>query len=102
MRLLKPSRSESPQRELYQVVRGPEDEYVDETRHIKILVDAWLKSLDESRPKSRAACRIERELYDSIKASPLYGKILSFAGLNIWVDERTPDGVVVVQESINL
>jgi hypothetical protein len=102
MRLLKPSRSEPPQREPYQVFRGPEDEFVEENRGIKMLVNAWLKSRDESRPKSQAARRIERKLSDSIKASPLYGNILSFAGLNIWVDERTPDGLVVVQESINL
>lgn len=86
----------------YRVFRAPEDDGPDEIRHIGSLVNTWLESLDESRPDARSARRGERELHDAIKASSLYGKILSFAGLNLWVDDRTLDGLVMLQECVNL
>jgi hypothetical protein len=87
---------------LLRVFRAPEDDRVDEARHIGSLVDTWLKSRDGSRPGAGLARRGERKLHEAIKAGPLYGKILSFAGLNIWVDEWTSDGVVMSQECVNL
>jgi hypothetical protein len=102
MRLPNPIRPESPQAKLYQVFPGPEDDLAEESRHIGFLVDAWLKSQDECGTDARAASRSERRLHDAIKAGPLYGKVLSFAGLNLWVDDRTSEGLVESQESISL
>ncbi len=102
MRLLKPSRSKSPQAWPFPVFRGPEDDLSDENRRIGILIDSWLNSRSEPRPHAQAARRAERKLHDAIKAGPLFGKILSFAGLNLWVDDRTSDGLVMMQESINI
>jgi hypothetical protein len=102
MRLLKPSQSETPRSGLYQVFRSPEEEFADETHRIGLLIDTWLKSQNESRPNAQAASRVERKLHDAIKGGPLYGKILSFAGLNLWVDDRTSDGLVMMQESISI
>ena len=82
MRLLKPSQPESPRSGPYQVFRGPGDDFADETRRIGVLINAWLESQDDSPPGSQAVRRIERKLHVAIKASPLFGKILSFAGLN--------------------
>ena len=46
--------------------------------------------------------RKEHKLHSMIKASHVYGKVLNFADLNLWVDDRSPDGVVEMQEAINL
>jgi hypothetical protein len=102
MRLLNQIQSESSQPKSFQVFRGPEDEFAIEASRIKILINAWLMSQDGSRCNSHAASRIERKLHDRIKAGPLHCKILSFAGLNFWVDDQTSDGLVIAQESINL
>ena len=64
----------------YRIFRAPDDDGPGEVRHIVSLVNTWLESLDESRPDARSARRGERKLHDAIKASSLYGKILSFAG----------------------
>jgi hypothetical protein len=102
MSLLNVSRSELPQSQLYQVYRSPEDDVADACPRIGRLVDRWLQLQEESGPNAPAARRIERRLHDAIKAGPLYDRILSFAGLNLWVDGRTPEGRVEMQESISL
>ena len=66
------------------------------------MIDVWLKCQSEPHPDPYAARRAERKLHDAIKAGPLSGQILSFAGLNLWVDDRTPDGSVMSQESISI
>jgi hypothetical protein len=93
---------ERPRSGNYQVFREPEDHFADEVHRIEFLLNAWLMSRDKSLPTPLGSSRVERKLHDAIKASPLYGKILSFAGLNLWVDDRTSDGLVTIQESINL
>ncbi len=87
---------------LHLALPGPDDDRADEARQIGALINCWLLSLDETRPDARSARRSERKLHDAIKASQLYGKILSFAGLNIWVDKQTSDGLVMSQECMNL
>jgi hypothetical protein len=86
----------------FPVFSGQEDKRDDEICRISTLVDAWLMPQYQSEPNLEAASRFERRLHTAIKTSSLNGKILSFAGLNIWVDDRTPDGVVQSQEAINL
>jgi hypothetical protein len=102
MSLLNPTRSESPQSDLFHVFRGPEPHFAEESRRIGFLVDVWLTKREESGPNAQAARRVERKLHDAIKGGPLYGKILSFAGLNLWADDRTSEGRVELQESISL
>jgi hypothetical protein len=102
MRLLNPTRSECPRSQAFQVYSGPTEDFSEMRRRIGILVDAWLTSRDESGPDARATARIERKLHDAIKAGPFFGKVLSFAGLNLWVDDRTSAGLVELQESISL
>jgi hypothetical protein len=84
------------------VFADQEDNRQVEVRRITILVDAWLMSQTRDSPSREAASRAERKLHNAIKASPLFDRVLSFAGLNIWIDARTPDGVVESQEAINL
>jgi hypothetical protein len=79
-----------------------DDTREDELRRIKNLVNEWLGLQYEPEPDPRAIRRKEQKLNSAIKGSSLSGMILNFAGLNIWVDDRTPDGVVEMQESINL
>jgi hypothetical protein len=86
----------------FPVFCGQEEKGDDEIRRIGNLVDAWLMQQYQSEPNTEAASRFERKLHTAIKTSSLHGKVLSFAGLNIWVDDRTPDGVVQSQEAINL
>jgi hypothetical protein len=85
--------------QLYVIQEDPRE---DELRRIKNLVDQWLGLQYVPEPDSSAIRRKEQKLNSAIKNSSLYGMILNFAGLNIWVDDRTPDGVVEMQESINL
>src|SRR5579871_2294471 len=100
MRLLNPTRSKSPRSQHFQVYGGPEEDFGEVRRRIRLLVDAWLTSRDQSGPSSQAAARIERKLHDAIRSGPFFGKVLSFAGLNLWVDDRTSEGLVELQESI--
>ena len=79
-----------------------EDLREDELRRIKVLVDEWLVLQYEPEPDATAIRKKERKLHVLIKASGVYGMVLNFAGLNLWVDDRTPEGVVESQEAINL
>jgi hypothetical protein len=88
--------------EPFRVLRTPEDDLADEVRYIRSLADVWVRSRDGVRPNARSVRVNERKLHDAIKASPFFGKILGFAGLNLWVDEQTMDGLVMSQEGINL
>jgi hypothetical protein len=94
--------SESAESRKLQVFFGHEHHRADVTRRIGSLVDAWLMQQYRPGPDAGAVRRAERRLHEAIKASPLHGKILSFAGLNLWVDDQTPEGVVRAQECINL
>src|SRR6185312_10996793 len=79
---------------------GQEEDRDDEIRRIGALVNSWLMPLYRPVTDIEAARWYERKLHAAIKASSLYRKILNFAGLNIWVDDRTPDGFVESQEAI--
>jgi len=96
------ARADSKQSAGLHVFASHEDNQDDEIRRIGGLVDAWLIPQYQPEPNREAASRFERKLHAAIKTSSLHGKVLSFAGLNIWVDDRTPDGVVQSQEAINL
>ncbi len=86
----------------YRLFLAPEADLDDDTDRVGSLADAWLASQNRNPPDAQAVRRVERKLHDAIKAGPLFGKILSFAGLNLWVDERTADGLVMSQECMNL
>jgi hypothetical protein len=81
---------------------GRKDGRQAEIRRVGFLVDAWVMAQEQPVPDPEEVSKFERRLHDAIKRSSLHGLILSFAGLNLWVDERTPEGVVEMQESINL
>lgn len=102
MTLRDASRSGSPRSLPYRVFRDPDADLVEETHRIASLANVWLVSQDRPRADPLATRRVERRLHDAIKASPLFGKVLSFAGLNLWVDDRTSDGLVMCQECVNL
>jgi hypothetical protein len=96
------SRSHSNKSGNLRVFADHEDNRREEIRRITTLVDAWLMSQYQAGSNRGGASRAERKLHTAIKNGPFYDKVLSFAGLNIWVDTRTPDGVVESQEAINL
>ena len=96
------SRSHPNKSGCLRIFSDQEDNRKDEIRRITTLVDAWLMSQSRNEPNCESASRAERKLHDAIKASSLFDRVLTFAGLNIWVDARTPDGVVESQEAINL
>ena len=79
-----------------------EEKREDELHRIKTLVNEWLRLQYEPEPDLLAIRGKERRLHALIKGSGVYGMILNFAGLNIWVDDRSPDGMVESQEAINL
>ena len=81
---------------------GRDDRREVELGRIKFLVDEWLVLREESPADAAAIRRKEDKLHSTIKASHVYGRVLNFAGLNLWVDDRSPDGVVEMQEAINL
>jgi hypothetical protein len=85
-----------------QILIAPGDNPGDEAEQIGALVNTWLGAQEKPRPNARFVRREERKLHEAIKNSSLRGKILTFAGLNLWVDDGTPDGVVESQEAINL
>src|SRR4051812_48944612 len=102
MSLLNSRRPEFHSPRPYPVFRGPDNDHEQEGRRVAILVDRWLMSLEECLPGSPAALKLERTLHEAIKSGPFFGKVLTFAGLNLWVDEWTSTGRVELQESISL
>jgi hypothetical protein len=95
-------RSDSEISNSLHVFEVQEDNQDDDVHQIGTLVDAWLMPQYQPSPDFEAARVVERTLHAAIKRSTLYGLVLSFAGLNIWVNARTPDGIVESQEAINL
>ncbi len=89
----------TPELRLFDV---PNDDRQVEIRRVARLLDSWLMAQESPAPDPEAVHKVECKLHASIKNSSLFGSVLSFAGLNLWVDERTPEGVVEIQESINL
>jgi hypothetical protein len=102
MEILNPIPSGLPRPGHYRVFSEPENNFDEQARRIRYLANAWLVSRERSRPNARSTSKIERRLHDAIKASPLHCKILSFAGMNLWVDDRTPDGLVKSQEFMSI
>ena len=86
----------------FQILGVPEGDTGDESEQIGALVNRWLGAREKPRPNAVIVKRVERKLHDAIKQSLLRGKILTFAGLNLWVNDGTPDGVVESQEAICL
>ncbi|WP_435007798.1 hypothetical protein P12x_005063 [Tundrisphaera lichenicola] len=102
MRPQRDSRMTLPTPDFVRIFKGPDDELDRAIGRIGSLVNSWLNLQAEPGPDPIASIRAERRLHSAIKSSPFFGKILSFAGLNIWVNERTSEGLVESQESINL
>lgn len=96
------ARSDSKDSGRLSVFVSQEDNRDDELGRIGTLVDAWLIPQYLPEPNLEAAGRFERKLHAAIMASSLRGKVLTFAGLNLWVNDRTPVGIVESQEAINL
>ena len=86
----------------FHIFLPPEDGQVVDARRLGKLVDRWLVMTSKGNPDALAGRRAEKALHAAIKEGSFYGKILSFAGLLVWVDDRTSDGRVNSQEAINL